>query len=132
MPGVIDYLIDQRELAEILINPGIERLVILPGHTSFTNSSEMLSTPRMVRLVEELKTRYPDRIVLFDMPPLLSGDDVIAFSPYIDAVMLVVEDGKTAKEDLRRAWELLDGETIIGVVLNKADDATSAYGHAYG
>jgi protein-tyrosine kinase len=132
LPGVSDYLLDSRELPEILINPGIERLVVLPGHSSFTNSSEMLSMPRMVRLVEELKTRYPDRIVLFDMPPLLSGDDVIAFSPYIDAIMLVVEDGKTAKDDLRRAWELLGKETIIGVVLNKADAATSAYGYAYG
>jgi protein-tyrosine kinase len=132
LPGVSDYLLDSRDLPEILINPGIERLVVLPGHSSFTNSSEMLSMPRMVRLVEELKTRYPDRIVLFDMPPLLSGDDVIAFSPYIDAIMLVVEDGKTAKDDLRRAWELLGKETIIGVVLNKAVAETSAYGYAYG
>jgi protein-tyrosine kinase len=132
LPGVSDYLLDSRELPEILINPGIERLVVLPGHSSFTNSSEMLSMPRMVRLVDELKTRYPDRIVLFDMPPLLSGDDVIAFSPYIDAIMLVVEDGKTAKDDLRRVWELLGKETIIGVVLNKAEDGTSAYGYAYG
>lgn len=130
LPGVSDYLMGDRDLSEILINPGIERLVILPGHTAFTNSSEMLSTPRMVRLVEELKTRYPDRIVLFDMPPLLTGDDVIAFSPYLDAVMLVVEDGKTTKDDLRRAWDLLDSERTLGIVLNKADGMTSAYGHA--
>ncbi len=130
LPGVSDYLIDERNLAEILINPSIDRLVILPGHSSFPNSSEMLSTPRMVRLVEELKTRYPDRIVLFDMPALLSGDDVIAFSPYLDAVMLVVEDGRTTKDDLRRAWDLLGAERILGVVLNKADGVTSAYGYA--
>jgi capsular exopolysaccharide synthesis family protein len=129
--GVSDYLLEERELAEILINPGIERLVILPGHGSFTHSSEMLSTPRMVSLVEELKTRYPDRILLFDMPPLFAGDDVIAFSPYLDAVMLVVEDGKTAKDDLRRAWELLGRERMIGVVVNKAEGASSAYGHPY-
>ncbi|EIC23445.1 CpsD/CapB family tyrosine-protein kinase [Thiorhodovibrio frisius] len=129
LPGVSDYLLEQRELAEILVNPGIERLVLLPGHSSFTNSSEMLSTPRMVRLVTELKTRYPDRIVLFDMPPLLAGDDVLAFSPYIDAIMLVVEAGGTTRDDLRRAWNLLGGKRILGVVLNKADGDSSGDGY---
>ncbi|MBK5970782.1 MULTISPECIES: CpsD/CapB family tyrosine-protein kinase [Thiorhodovibrio] len=129
LPGVSDYLLEQHELAEILVNPSIERLVILPGHSSFTNSSEMLSTPRMVRLVTELKTRYPDRIVLFDMPPLLTGDDVLAFSPYIDAIMLVVEASGTTRDDLRRAWNLLDGKRILGVVLNKADGGSAGDGY---
>ncbi|MBK1647119.1 CpsD/CapB family tyrosine-protein kinase [Rhabdochromatium marinum] len=129
LPGVSDYLLEQRKLAEILVNPSIERLVILPGHSSFTNSSEMLSTPRMVHLVTELKTRYPDRILLLDMPPLLTGDDVLAFSPYIDAIMLVVEAGGTTRDDLSRAWNLLDGKCILGVVLNKSDSSASGDGY---
>jgi Mrp family chromosome partitioning ATPase len=128
-PGISEYFTDDAKLNDILFNPGIERLVILPGNHSFTNSSETLSSPKMVKLVEELKGRYPNRIILFDMPPLLSCDDVIAFSPYIDAIMLVIEEGGTRKDDLKRAYELISEKNLIGTVLNKSQDRVSAYGY---
>jgi capsular exopolysaccharide synthesis family protein len=127
--GISEYLLDGIELSEILFNPGIERLVILPGSRSFTNSSEILSSPKMVQLVKELKARYPNRIVIFDMPPILSCDDMIAFSPYIDAVLLVVEDGGTKKEELKRAYNLLENINILGTVLNKSEDDSTGYGY---
>lgn len=120
LAGISDYLIGRLDVAEILINPGFERLVILPGNEPMMHSSEQLSSPRMVQLVEELKTRYPDRIVLFDLPPLLMGDDVIAFAPHLDALLLVLEEGKTTKDELMRAYDLLEGHHIIGTVLNKS------------
>lgn len=118
--GISDYLTDNVELSKILFNPSLERLVILPGNKSFNNSSEMLSSPKMVKLVEEVKSRYPNRIVIFDMPPVLYCDDVIAFSPYIDAIMLVVEEGKTRKDELEKTNRLLANKNIIGTVLNKS------------
>ncbi|MES9971385.1 MAG: CpsD/CapB family tyrosine-protein kinase [Candidatus Thiodiazotropha sp.] len=125
-PGISEYLKEEYDLSEILFNPNIDRLVVLPGNKSFSNSSEMLSSPNMVHLVDELKNRYPNRIVIFDMPPLLSCDDVIAFSPYIDAVMLVVEEGNTRKDELKRAYDLINSN-ILGTVLNKSDDQLSSY-----
>ncbi|HEC17401.1 MAG TPA: exopolysaccharide biosynthesis protein [Sedimenticola sp.] len=127
--GISDYLLGDIELNSILINPGIERLVILPGHEAFSNSSETLSSPKMVQLVEELKNRYPSRIVLFDLPPVLSCDDVVAFAPYVDAALLVVEDHKTQKRELKRALELLDAINVLGTVLNKSTE--SALPHYY-
>jgi Mrp family chromosome partitioning ATPase len=85
----------------------------------------------MVRLVEELKSRYANRIILFDMPPLLSCDDVIAFSPYVDAIMLVVEEGGSRKDDLKRAYDLIAEKNLVGTVLNKSEDRISAYGYYY-
>jgi capsular exopolysaccharide synthesis family protein len=120
LKGISDYLVERCELSEVLINPGIDRLVILPGNEPLVNSSEELSSPRMVRLVEELKSRYPDRIVLFDLPPLLIGDDVMAFAPNLDAMILVLEEGKTTSEELTRALDLLHGVNILGTVLNKS------------
>lgn len=125
--GISDYLLNDVELSGILINPGIERLVILPGHKAFSSSSETLSSPKMVELVEELKTRYPSRIVLFDLPPVLPCDDVIAFAPYVDAALLIVEDGKTQESELKRAVELLDSINILGTVLNKSSESTIAH-----
>ncbi|MCU7926564.1 MAG: CpsD/CapB family tyrosine-protein kinase [Candidatus Thiodiazotropha sp. (ex Dulcina madagascariensis)] len=129
--GISEYLSGKIELREVLFNPGIQRLVVLPGNKSFVNSSEMLSSPKMVELVDELKSYYLSRIVLFDMPPVLSCDDMLAFSPYIDSTLLVVEDGETKKKDLHRVLQLLDQSKIIGTVLNKSRDEASSSEYTY-
>jgi protein-tyrosine kinase len=128
-PGISDYLEKHQKLNEILFNPNLERLVILPGNKPIENSSEMLSSPAVVQLVTELKNRYPNRIVIFDMPPLLSCDDMLAFAPFIDAVMLVVEEGNTSKEDLKRSYELIGNTNVLGIVLNKSQDAGNSFGY---
>lgn len=119
--GLSDYLTADKPLSELLIHPEeIPSLVILPGGKPLANSAEMLNSPKMVRLVEELKTRYSSRIILFDLPPLLGAADTLAFSPYVDAALLVIEDGKTQAEDVKRAIGLLQGTSVIGTVLNKS------------
>ncbi len=119
--GLSDYLTADKPLSELLIHPEeIPGLVILPGGKPLANSAEMLNSPKMARLVEELKTRYPSRIILFDLPPLLGAADTLAFSPYVDAALLVIEDGKTQAEDVKRAIGLLQGTNVIGTVLNKS------------
>jgi len=64
--GLSDYLVDHAPLSDILINTGIDRFVVLPGRDSLENPSEMLGSPDMTELVDELKHRYPERIVIFD------------------------------------------------------------------
>lgn len=128
--GLIEYLNGDVELSDVLINPGIERLVILPGGKRIRHSSELISSPCVGPLVEELKRHDEDRLILFDMPPLFAGDDVIAFLPYVDAVMLVVADGKVSREQLAHASELL-GDTCIGMVLNKAESGSAPPGYGY-
>jgi capsular exopolysaccharide synthesis family protein len=118
--GLRDYLLDNVELSNILFNPKeIEHFVVLPGGEPLTNSSEMLGSPKMCRLVEELKNRYPKRIVLFDLPSMLNTADTISFAPYVDASLIVVEDDITKESDLKAAADLLSVTNIIGTVLNK-------------
>ncbi len=120
--GLSDYLTDDIPLAELLFRPGlVEHLVMLPGGSTLRNSSEMLSSPKMARLVEEMKSRYTRRIVIFDLPPVLTSSDTLAFAPYVDAALLVVEEGVTQKDDLQRAVDLLGVTNIVGTVLNKAE-----------
>jgi capsular exopolysaccharide synthesis family protein len=122
--GLRDYLQDGTPIEQILVHPEIRRLVVLPGGAPLVNSSEMLSSPVMLRLVQEVKRRYPARLVVFDLPPVLASDDVLAFSPYVDAALLVVEDGKTSREDVARAAELLQAanHNLLGTVLNKSTE----------
>lgn len=119
--GLSDYLRDDTPMSELLFKPGIvDHLVVLPGGKPMSNSSEMLSSPKMTRLVEEMKSRYPSRIIIFDMPPLLTTSDTLAFVPQVDAALLVVEDGVTTKSELEQSVELLRVTNIVGTVLNKA------------
>lgn len=118
--GLRDYLLDDVELSSILFKPNdIEHFVVLPGGEPMPNSTEMLGSPKMCSLVEELKNRYPKRIVLFDMPPLLSTADMISFAPCVDATLIVVEDDITTEKDLKSAMDLLSVTNILGTVLNK-------------
>jgi protein-tyrosine kinase len=124
--GISDFLLRDVPLNKILINPGIERLVILPGQESLNNSSEMLKSNKMIELVEEVKSRYPSRIIIFDLPPLLSTDDALAFSPYVDSVLLVIEEGKTKHQDIEYSMDLLKGIKLLGTVLNKSSESPAA------
>jgi protein-tyrosine kinase len=125
--GLTDYLLDDTPLSACLINPGIDRLVVLPVRTALHASSELLSAPKMIRLAQELKARYPDRIVIYDLPPVLVSDDALAFLRHVDCCLFVVQDGKTPKGDIVRAVELLADCTVIGTVLNKASAAMKPY-----
>lgn len=125
--GIDDYLLRGASMSDVLVNPGIERLVLLPGKKAIENSSEILASPAMGRLVHELKTRYPARMVLFDLPPILSADDALSFAPFVDAFLLVLRDGKTSRSELENAMEILKDATILGTVLNGSDEKISAY-----
>lgn len=126
-PGISDYIVGSVEIEQTFVNPGVERLVLLPGHDPIQNSSETLSSPQFAELINDIKTRYADRIVLFDLPPLLVIDDALTMAPHIDAYLLVVEDGMTDEEDLRSANKMLSGLNVLGSVLNKSDVMPKSY-----
>jgi capsular exopolysaccharide synthesis family protein len=120
-PGLADFLLDDTPVEDLLIHPGIGRFVLFPGGRPIPNSTEILTSPKMLGLVEEFKHRYPSRVVIFDLPPLLYTADVLAFAPYIDALLLVVEEGKTTVEELQHSLLLVkDSRPVLGTVMNKA------------
>lgn len=127
--GLSDYLTSDIGIHEVLVAPGIERLVLLPGRSAVPNSAEMLRSPRNIALVNDLKTRYADRLIVFDLPPILAADDALAFSPYVDCVLMVAESGTTRKDDLQQAYEILKNVPLVGTVLNKSESPTTGYGY---
>jgi Mrp family chromosome partitioning ATPase len=118
--GLSDYLLHNMPVAQCLVRPALDRMVVLPMNSKLENSSETLGTPKMAALAYELKTRYPDRIVIYDMPPLLAQDDAIAFLPNVDGVLLVVREGATQVNELRQSLHLLANTIVVGTVLNNA------------
>lgn len=123
--GLSDHLIHGVPLDQVLINPGIERFVILPGGRPLQNSSEMLGSMKMEKLVLELRMRYPSRIVVFDLPPVLSVADSMAFAPYVDAALMVVQENRTRRAEVQRAAEMLKSVDLLGTVLNMAAEGAA-------
>ena len=127
--GISDYLDGQAEIQDIVFRTNIERLMVVPNRQSFDNSSELLSSPKLVELVDTLTSKQNSSIVLFDLPPLLDADDLLAFSPYFDAVLLVVAERETSKADLQKSAHLISEMDVVGVVLNKARSEDFAAGY---
>jgi protein-tyrosine kinase len=124
--GVGDFLRGTVSLEHVAVCPGIERLGVVLNGRSYPNSSEMLSSPQTQALVEQAK-EGEGRIVVFDMPPLLASDDVLAFSPHVDALLLVLAQGKTKRDDLVAARDLLQNVNVVGAVLNQSSADVAPY-----
>jgi capsular exopolysaccharide synthesis family protein len=125
--GVSDFLLAGLSLEKIMIEVGIERLVIVPGCASFANSSEILSSTRILQLLQEIKKCFPSRIVIIDLPPVLAVDDVLVVASHINSFLLVIEEGKSHARDISKSVDLLKDANILGTVLNKTPEVSGQY-----
>ncbi len=119
--GLTDHLLHDIPVSDLLIKPGINTLSYLPAGDPIRGSTEILGSPKLQELIIEMKDRYPDRYVIFDCPDLLHAPDALVFSSYVDGIIFVVEAGKTSREYVQKALNLLEGRNIVGVVLNKTE-----------
>jgi len=129
--GLIDFLVGDRPLKEFIVWPGIERLTVISGGRTVYDSSELLGSPRMESLIAEMKNRYPERYVLFDVPPVLGGADAIVLSELVDGILIVVQEGGTSVEDVHKALEVLPREKVLGFVLNRQKNPARNYYYTY-
>jgi len=125
--GLIDYLVDGRPLSEFIIWPGIDKLTLISGGRTVEDSSELLDSARMKDLVQELKTRYDDRYILFDVPPVLGSADALALAPYVDCIVMVVAEGRSSMRSVQKAVEAIPQEKFLGFVMNKQKAGGSRY-----
>jgi protein-tyrosine kinase len=106
--GIEDCILGKSAVRQAMIKlAGYERLTVLPARRMVEASSEMLSDVRTAELVAELRGRYPNRVLIFDIPPVLQADDALAFTRNVQAGLMVVREGHTKREDVVRSIELL-------------------------
>lgn len=129
--GIGDHLRGRVPLESVFFNPGVPGMTVLPGTAPLEEPSELLASERVAQLVRELRDRYPGRIVLFDLPPILATDDAMAFLPNVDAVLLVVRDRKHTREQLQRVRRLIEPVPVAGVVMNHVDLRGQPYYYGY-
>ena len=129
--GLMNYLLKGQPLEELIIWPGVDKLTLISGGQTLDNSSELIGSPQMKILIQEMKSRYEDRYVIFDTAPLLIGDDAIALAHYIDSIIMVVKEGRTAIKDVKKALEMLPQEKFLGFVLNRQTGALADRYYGY-
>jgi protein-tyrosine kinase len=127
--GVEDCLRRGQPLKDAMVRiMGYERLVVLPARERCEDSSELLASQRTQECIREMRLRYKDRVLVFDLPPVLQADDALAFSRHVQAALLVVGEGSTQRADVAKTIDLLRNLPVVGTVLNGTREATaSAY-----
>ncbi|MES2099776.1 MAG: AAA family ATPase [Pseudomonadota bacterium] len=125
--GLGDHLMHGAPIAELLVNPGVPRFVLLPaGQQAVLNSVELLATKAAQQSVLEMTQRYQDRYIIVDLPPLLDTADALAFLPQVETTLVVVEEHATSLQDLEDMAELLAPFNLLGTVMSKAREAEPA------
>jgi protein-tyrosine kinase len=130
--GLMDVLVNpDTRLGDVLLRTNVERLSILPAGRHHRRATEVLSSEAMARLIEEMASRYPDRIVLWDAPPLLPTTESRVLAGYMGQVVVVVEADRTTHHSVKSALALLEDHPVVMAMLNKArrTDVGSYYGY---
>lgn len=116
--GLVDYLRGEANLSSLIQKTAVDKLSIVASGIAPANPSELLGSSRMQDLVEELSARYPDRIVIFDSPPVNVASESIVLGQVVDGVVLVVRHGKAGKMLLHKVISDIGRDKIVGVVFN--------------
>jgi len=117
--GLGDYLLGECPSSDLFVWPAIDKLTVISGGKTINESSEVIGSPWMKELVEEMKNRYPERYIFFDVPPILAGADALTFAPLVDFILMVVQADKTPIGEVNKAVQLLPREKLLGLALNR-------------
>lgn len=132
--SVGDFLRGDTDAAEVFRRPGQNLLKIGDGIAVAANgrreefASELLQQPMTADVLDEFEEDYAPDLILFDLPPALVNDDVLAARQLFDAVLLIVGGGITKPDEVRKVEQRLGTETpLLGVVMNKSEGVSSQY-----
>lgn len=131
--GLTDYLqSDQIKVSDIILNTNIERLKIVTAGSPHHLSTELLASERMSMLVDEFASRYSDRIVIFDAPPLLGVNETSVMASMCGQAVIVVEENHSKLSEIEQAVSLLPKDIAVGFLINKAHrNQGKGYGYGY-
>ena len=125
--GLLDVLQDKDlKLSDVLIKTDIAKLTVLPAGRTYKRATELLASAAMTRLIEDIGNRYPDRIILFDSPPLLATSESSVLATHMGQIVMVVEAEKTSQEAVREALSHIQSCEVVGMLLNKTTPTPGA------
>jgi len=134
--GLLDVVKENSlDISRVLLHTNIEKLSILPSGTPHPRATELLASDAMIRLLDDMAKRYPDRIIVFDSPPLLLTTEARALASHMGQIVVVVQSGETTQTAVKEAVSTIESCPLKMMVLNQATQSASdryGYGYAYG
>lgn len=130
--GLLDVLTDPAlDMADVMLRTNIDKLTILPAGTANARATELLASDAMNSVLEELASRYSDRILIFDAPPLLPSTESRVLATHMGQVVLVVEAERTSQHSVSQALATLESCPVVMTLLNKVpkSEVGSYYGY---
>ncbi len=133
--GLMEYLLGKvDDLSDVIYHTNVPKLRIIPAGQSHHLSTELLASQMMKVTVEEFATRYPDRVVIIDTPPLIGINESAILANLAGQAVIVVEEGRSKLNDIQSAVERLNPDMAIGFLVNKStnfSDKSGYYGYQY-
>jgi protein-tyrosine kinase len=130
--GIVDVLAGNLELPEVLIQTNIPNLMILPAGRGGPHVPELLSSPEMAALLDELTQRLPDHYLIIDTPPCMASSDAAALAPLVGQIVFVVEANNTQQGEIEAALSTISTCPRISLLLNKSDSLATEHFGSYG
>ena len=130
--GIVDVLAGNLEIPEVLIQTNIPNLMILPAGRGGPHVPELLSSPEMSALLDELTERLPDHYLIIDTPPCMASSDAAALAPLVGQIVFVVEANNTQQGESEAALSTLSTCPRISLLLNKSDSLATEHFGSYG
>jgi protein-tyrosine kinase len=131
-PGLLDLLIrDDLDIDDAVVQTNIEKLTVLPAGSRHRRATELLASEKMATLLRKLASRYQDRIIIFDSPPLLATTEARVISTHMGQVVMVVAADSTAQHTVRQGLATIENCEVVLMMLNKAakTDVGTYYGY---
>jgi protein-tyrosine kinase len=130
--GIVDVLAGNLELPEVLIQTNIPNLMILPAGRGGPHVPELLSSPEMGALLDEMTHRLPNHYLIIDTPPCMASSDAAALAPLVGQIVFVVEANNTQQGEIEAALSTLSTCPRISLLLNKSDSLATEHFGSYG
>ncbi|WP_426116214.1 XrtA-associated tyrosine autokinase [Massilia sp. PWRC2] len=134
--GLMDILLDDKlELSDVMLRTNVDTLSLLPAGTSTPRATELLASQTMKAFVYEIANRYPDRIVIFDSPPLLLTSEAHVLASHMGQIVLVVESETTTQHAVKESLRQLEGCSNVNLIYNKTREfpgIEETYDYHYG
>jgi Mrp family chromosome partitioning ATPase len=121
------------DISSVLLRTNIEKLSILPSGTPHTRATELLASDTMIRLLDDMASRYSDRIIVFDSPPLLLTTEARVLATHMGQVIIVVNAENTSQAAVKQAIATIDSCPLKMMMLNQVRTSQNdGYGYGYG
>ena len=129
--GLSAFLSTQAKAVDIIQKTDIENISIVTGGPIPPNPSELIESHRMKEFIDMAKDKFD--FIIFDTPPVAVVTDAVVLSPYVDGIVLVVQNETTSKKFIPRIAQILkDSKTrVTGFILNKITQQSGNYHYHY-